>query len=1177
MNFNSILRALAIVRRSKFERSLKMRITTVLLIVATMQVGASGLAQKVSLKFKNDKLLTVFREIEKQTNYSFVYGKEQLAQTKNVNLSVQNENLETVLDLVFKDQPIAYIISGNHIVLKGKKKYQDFVSENLNVISPVNIIKGKIEDEKGNPVSGANVSVKGSNVSVQSDANGDFFIEANDNDVLIISFTGYTTREIKVGSQKEIKINLKQAQNQLDDIVVIGYQKVHKKEANAAIASISSKELESIPVISVSSLLSSLTSGVQVPSQSGAPGSRNNVVIRGNTNVSGASDGTGLSSPLYVIDGIQTSLEDLVGFNSSNTDFLASLNPNDIESIDILKDASAAAIYGSRGANGVIIITTKKGGALSSPEFNFTLNSGFTPIPPLVPMLVGAAERRAKMDMIYKHWQSKYQQGPEMPMILSDSLNPAFNNNMDYQKLFYRNGFSNKYNLSMRGGSEFSNYRISLGYDNVEGVVQNTGFKRYTLAANTNAKVGKRFENQFRVGLTLTENKTGQGNPYIYGSSSNFDFNSTVPTDPSNLNSSLFYVSEAKIASLRGNLSSKLNTDKANQATFSNYSKLDIINGLTLNTQFNFVYNVQKKNYYEPSILRDNGDGFASYSIYTRKNFSSDVYVNYYKKIKEHNISAVFGFKTDYNNYEDMGVAASGFGPDAVKVVNDRYRMDQIGGYSSIESNSLMSIFGRLGYNYNKKYSIDFAFSRDGSSRFGEDVRFANFPSVSVGWIFSDESFIKNNISHILNYGKFRASYGVNGKQFSENALRYSAYSMGFGGNVYSSNNMNVGSYGGVTGVVPNYNTIGKPNLSWENTEQWNLGADLAFFKNRLNVTFDAYNKKTDNLLFTIPYPAYSGYSSGKDNLVGVMNYGWESMVKWRVLPIGNWDLELSGGISQNKNYVTKLPNGNRDFYGGGGSGTYGYVVGLPLNLPVMYHTAYILDYVSQLPVNPFTGQVLKSKWDSTLDPGYPIFTDYNGDYNIDEAGDLKLNTKFKPTPDFIGSFNINLKYKGWYFQAYSYFSFGSDIINTSTSRYMNKYTRGGSDWAEKGLADLSGYTFWEKPGDGAAGVDYPSLYPITTGMTSYYNFRENQDLWVVSGDYWKVSNVSIGYTLDKGPIVEQLHIARARLYSSILNPYQWQRSNKVTDASQVNEQGRTLGNGYPQSKTITLGLDVKF
>jgi hypothetical protein len=641
-------------------------------------------------------------------------------------------------------------------------------------------------------------------------------------------------------------------------------------------------------------------------------------------------------------------------------------------------------------------------------------------------------------------------------------------------------------------------------------------------------------------------------------------------------------LSEAKKQSVKGQLSEKLNTDESISTTVSNLSIFNISNALTFNTQFNFVYGTEKKNFYEPSILREKGDGLASSFLYTRKNLSSDLYLSYYKTIHNHTITIILGNKTDYNKYENMTISAVGFGSDAIKVINGRYKNNQISGSTGIEANALLSYFGRLSYRFKERYMVDGSYSIDGSSRFGKDVRWAKFPSVSIGWVFSEEPLIKNKINSVLTYGKFRASYGINGTQFGDNYLRYGAYNLGYGGNPNQNwaNQMVVSSYGGIAGVIPNYNTIGNSKISWESSSQWNIGFDLDFFKNRLSITFDAYNKKSDNLFFDLTFPEHSGYDRAKSNVVGVMNYGWESMITWNVFPrTYQWGLELTTGLSQNKNFVTKLPNGNKDFYGIDSYGRgFGYVVGLPLNLPILFRNEYILDNLSQLPTNPYTGRLLagKTAW-ATLSPGFPVWKDYNGDYVLDELGDYTLDTKFKVTPTIIGSFNINLRYKGWYFQAYTQFSFGSQILNTVLTSYMDHFDRTDSSWAERGLADLSKLSFWEKPGDGAAGVRYPALYPSVEGLPPFYRFRANQTLWIESGDFWKVSNASIGYTIDRSKFLDKLNVSRVRIYSSILNPYQWQRSKSVSDASQVDEHGNTYGNGYPQAKMISIGLDVKF
>ncbi len=1151
--------------RHSRENLSKMKFTILFIMLGVVQSFALqtySQSAKFSLDLRDIKVVDALLQIEDQSEYYFVYNKDAIDLDRKVEFKVKNSSINDVLTILFEDTNVSYRISERHIILS-----------TLQLTQENRIITGKVTDEMGAALPGVTIAVAGTSKGTVSNVDGNYELTVPSEDaVLIFSFIGMKTQEIKVGRQTSINVMMEEESIGVEEVVAIGYQSVHKRDLTASVTSVRSEDLENIPVTNVSALLATQTTGIQNVTLSGAPGARGALTIRGNTSISGdLNANTAFSNPLYVVDGVQTSLEDLAGYNVSNTDYLASLNPADIESIDILKDASAAAIYGSRGANGVIIINTKKGKALAKPEFTFTANYGFQPKPERVAMLVGAAERRAKMGMIKQWWTSGEQMSDNVPIMLSDSLNYAFNNNLDYQSLFYQTGIKQQYNVSMRGGSEESNYRISLGYDDNKGVVKATGFDRYTLSANVNSKVGKRFNNQLNTRIVFTDQQTGQGNPWRYSNYSN----PALPVNPNSLNSSLFYVTDEKIASLQGELEEKLNTDQSITTTVSNFATLDLFKGLILNSRQTFVYDSNKKNFYEPSTTRTEGDGFASYSLYTRKNLSSDVYLSYFKDTEMHQFTGILGQKIDYNRYEDMGLNAIGFGSDAIQVINDRYTKEEIGGFTDLSSNALISYFGRVSYKFKKRYIIGASYSIDGSSRFGTDVRWAHFPSVSAAWVISDEPWFALVKESFVDFAKVKFSWGINGKQFPENYLRFGSYELGYSGTYFGANQMNPSSYAGVTGVVPNYNSIGNDKLSWENSRQWNLGFELDMFKQRLSVTFDAYNKLTDKLFFDIRFPAYSGYNKAKANVAGILNYGWESMVRWHVFPRNNdLRLELSSGLSQNKNFISKLPSGNRDYIGD----DYGYVVGLPVNLYKMFLNDYIIDDLSQLPVNPYTGEPLAGKgaW-AAIRPGFPIWKDLNGDYILNEDHDLKLAPDYSPVPDVLGSFNINLQYKGWYLRAYSQFSFGADIKNTVLNSYMDRYDRGGDGWAKKGLADLSAYSFWEKPGDGAAGVRFPALHPTSPSLGAFYSFRGNQTLWLESGDYWKITNASIGYTFDKRSFIRDYGLSRLRVYMSVLNPYQWQRSKAVVDATMVNAKGHVYGNGYPQASTISFGVDVKF
>ncbi|WP_369048487.1 SusC/RagA family TonB-linked outer membrane protein [Tenacibaculum sp. UWU-22] len=1038
------------------------------------------------------------------------------------------------------------------------------------------VITGTVTDAKsGDPLPGVAVYLKNKkSVGAATDFDGKFTIKNVQSDnILVFSLLGYKNQEIRVGNNMLFNVQMAEETNELDEVVLIGYQKVNKAQVNGAVTSVKSEALQDIPVLNVADIISTQVPGLQSVSMSGAPAGRGALVIRGNTSMSTDLDpDMGYSTPLYVIDGIQTSLEDLAGYGVSNQDFLASLNPDDIESIDVLKDASAAAIYGSRGANGVIIIETKKGKESAKPEFTFSSSVGINPKPQLVKMYVGAAERNAKWAILNRWWSDTELQGQQSRMVMSDSLNPDFNNNVDYQGIFYRSGISRKYNLAVRGGSKTSTYRVGLGYDSQEGIIVGNSADRVTLSLNNTFKPSEGFTDNIVLRTSFLDQLTGQGNP----AGGNYDLNSVLPVSPSSLQSSLFTYSDDRLKALKGQLDEKLNTDKTVSINMTNFATLRLIKGLNLNSRLSYVFNSSKKNFYEPSILRADGDGYASYAMYERNNFSTDTYFDFNKSFNsDNNLTFVVGNRTNYNRRESMRLSAKGYGSDAVKVINKRYTTDQITGSTGIDEDALVSFYGRASYELLKRYSVKFTYSIDGSSKFGEDVRWAKFPSVSAGWTLSREPFMKKILPAAVNYFKIRGSWGINGKQFDDNYRRFGAYDLGTGGIPHNSHLMDVRTYAGVLAVSPNYKRIKNENLSWEQAEQWNLGLNLALFDRRLNVEFEAYNKNTNRLFFDAIFPYYSGYDKAPANLGGVINYGWETLFRYSVFPSKNdFQLDLTLSFSDNRNFVSSLPNGNRGF-----SGTnYGYVVGRPLNLYKMLLFDYILDDLDQLPVNPYTGERLTGKgaW-ASIKPGFPIWKDLNGDYVLDEQ-DKTVLLDYSPQPKVQGAFNFNIKYKRWSLRAYTSFSFGATIRNGNITSYLDQYARAGG-WVTKGLADLSQYTFWENPGDGAAGVDFPAIYANSSSVGGpYYSFRNDQTLWLDSGDYWRISNISLGYSFDPNEqFMKKVGLSSLRIFSTILNPYQWQRSNKVLDASMVRANGFTYGNGYPRSKTFSIGLNTQF
>jgi TonB-dependent starch-binding outer membrane protein SusC len=1034
---------------------------------------------------------------------------------------------------------------------------------------PATNIKGIVTDMGEMPLPGAYVTVKGGKGGTITDANGNFSIDVPSlKATLKVTFIGMIPQEVPVDGKTNLTIVLEEDATLLDEVVATGYQSTHKRNLTSSVSSVSSEQLSSIPVASVSSLLAGQAAGVQSVISSGAPGARGAVVIRGNTSVSGQLDpNTAYSNPLYVVDGVQTSLEDLAGYNQSNTDFLASLNPEDIESIDILKDASAAAIYGSRGANGVIIIKTKKG-KIGKPEFNFSAYQGITQKPQLLQTLVGSAERQKKMDLIDQWWSYK-DMANRIPILLTDSLNPAFNNNNDYQGMFYQPGTVSSYDFNMTGGTENSNYRIGLGYFSEEGIVKATGFDRFSLNINLSTKVGKAFRNQTIVRASTTDTKTGQGD----GNPRN-----TLPMSPADMNSSLFYLSETQRQALVGQLDELYNKNRGLETTLSNFANLDILPGLALNSQIALSYSNNKTDYFQPSSVRNDGLGYAKYNFDSRKNIAVETYLSYTKNLnKIHDFNALLGNSIDYNKYDYLSLSATGGSGDAIKTIKG-YTKESINGYSDLSSNAMLSYWSRFGYRLKDRYMLDLNYRRDASSRFGQDVRWGNFPSAAVAWIVSDEPWIKARTGKWLDMAKFKFSYGINGKQFSDNFLRYNVY-QNYGLPLWS-NQMSVNTYNGVVASGPDFGKIANDKLSWEQSKQWDFGTEVDMFGHRLTVTFDVYNKLTDKLLFDVEFPKYSGYSTAKANVAGILNYGYELRINGHLFPRDakfRWELDLH--LNRNWNYVSALPNGNRDYtntdYG------YGYTVGEPLNQFRLFRYEGVLDDVSTLPINPYTGQALggKSAW-AKLQPGFPMWTDLNGNYLISDERDEDLQTvpEYSGNPKLMGALNSTMLYKGWGLTINTSFIFGRDIFNKTLQNYLARFDLEGWGWNEKGLIDVSKYDFWQKAGDGISGsnVRFPALRPVGGSMPTYYAFRDVSTMWLEDGSYFKINLATLFYNFDENKFIKNLYLKRLRLYTTVYNPWQWQKSN-VVDASMVDAQGYDYGDGYPQPRKYIFGINFRF
>ncbi len=1026
-------------------------------------------------------------------------------------------------------------------------------------------VTGTVRDENGQPIPGATILEKGTQNGTTTTPNGTFSLTLKGSgNILVVTFVGYAPKELKVGDRTTFQVSMVPDAKALKDVVVIGYQEVSRRKNTASISSVKGDAIKDLPAPSFDMLLQGRVTGVNVQNSSGEPGVRNTVVVRGNSSVlRGYDEARALSSPLYVIDGVPASTDDISVLSygqGTGTNMLAGLNPNDIESIDVLKDASAAAIYGSRGSNGVIIVKTRKA-KIGKPQFNFSTYMGYSQQRKLTELVTGAEERRQKLWVLglYNQWaDNKY-----LPQMLTDSLNPAFNNATDWQSLFYQTGKINNYDVSMSGGSEAVNYRISLGHYREEGILKNTGFKRYSVLANIGSQITPKLTNSTIIKIYRTDrprslkDRTG----------GNFAFNSyELPT-------SFYKLTDAGKQFLLGN---GQNTDKNinNSMQLSTIFNYSIRPNLNFNTTVSYETSNSSRNYYVPAVVRSNGYGYASSFADKSEHFTVYNTLEYTKKLGQHTFNMIGGQNLEYNSYRNTYAAADFIANDYVNVVTVANKSFSTAS-SGFQESGLQSLFVRMNYDFKGRYLLSGVFNADASSKFGAHNRWGYFPSVSAGWIISDEPFMKGT-ANWLNMLKIRGSWGITGTQPEENYLGY---------NTYAVNNANftdtVSTYNGGSVITPNYhNGIAQRNLSWEQSIQSNIGLEASLLKDRIKVTMDAYSRGTSRGFFEYKLPVYSGYDLAKTNAIGIRNSGLELMINTRNLaPTSKVQWYTDFNISYNKNVITSLPNGGRSLiipYNGGAYGfDYLLTVGKPANQMFVFQYGGVYASDADVPFNKLTGKPLQNFVGTDYKGGDPILIDQVGNYYIKEPMDQIVGGD--PNPKVTGGLNNAISYKGFTVGFFFTFTVGRQILNSyMLRRYANLFDASGDggEWklAQGALFDLTKINFWKKQGDHA---DIPSLSLVSSNRDYHYTWLDKSSMYIEDGSYCRLKNLSLNYSF--GPnVLKKLKVSRLRIYGVMDNVFTIQRSN-VPDVEAVNAYGVYDGDGYPIPRKFTLGLDFGF
>ena len=1023
-------------------------------------------------------------------------------------------------------------------------------------------VKGKVVDKANEPLIGVAVNIKNTSQGSITDFEGNYSIQVNtENAVLVFSYIGYDKQEIKVGARNVIDVVMHEASIALDQVVVVGYGTSKRGDVTGSISSIDAAEIKKVPVVNVGQALQGRMSGVQVTNNDGTPGAGVQVLIRG---VGSFGD----NSPLYVVDGYP-------GASISN------LNPSDIQSIDVLKDASAAAIYGNRAANGVVIITTKRGNADKMQlSVDATVSVQFKPSTFDVLNAQDFASLATEI--------SKKENAP----VLDAWANPSGLRTIDWQDLMYRAGLKQNYNLSLRGGSEKVQTSISLGLTNQEGVVRFSDYKRYNIALTQDYKPLKWLKSSTSLRYAYTDNKTvfgsGQGGVGRLAKLIPTMTGNPLTDEVENANGVFgFYDKNANAVRDNENVyaRSKSNDQKNISHNLIANTSLEInpFKGLVFKTNFGISYGASSGYDFNPYDDRVPTTRLATYRQYASNSFEYlwENTLNYSNTFGKHSIDVLGGVSIQENTARNMSVYGEGLSSDGLRNLGSLQTMRDISGNQ--QTWSLASQFARLTYKFAERYILTGTVRRDGSSRFMRGNRWGVFPSVSAAWRIKEESFLKD-VDFISNL-KLRASYGEAGNQNIGLFQYQSSYTTGKRSSNYGYVFGQDKTYidGMVQAFLPN------PNLKWETSKQTDIGIDLGFFNNKLMLTADYYIKKSSDFLLEIQMPAQTGFTKATRNVGSVKNNGFEFSVDYR-----DNSHDFKYGVKVNlttvKNKIERLSPGkdavaNLQSLGFPTTGNTSWAVfsmskvGGSIGEFYGFQTDGIIQ--NQAEIDALNANARRLNQDDNVwyiasgtAPGDRKFIDQNGDGVITDADRVSLGS---PLPKFYGGINLSGEYKGFDFNLFFNYSVGNKILNFVK---RNLISMGGE--GSIGLQNV-GKEFYDNRW---TETNPTNKYPRAVWSDVSGNSRVS-DAFVEDGSYLRLKNIEVGYTLPAN-ILKKASISKLRIFASVQNLFTitgysgmdpeigQSMSSSTGVAGGVTASGVDVGI-YPYSRFFTMGFNLEF
>ena len=1094
-----------------------MRNITFLLLVCLL-LPFAGYSQDVrlSLDLKEAPLSRLFGIIQRESDYKFLYNQEDVSNAPPSNVHMKNATVPEILAAYFKDSPLGYRIANKTVIVVPREDAPPRAPASPVQTATGIIVKGTVTDEKGQPLPGVTISLKQSPLGTTSNADGSYSIALPDGKgTLAFSYLGFVKQEVPVNGRTTISVRLVQDVTGLQEAVVIGYGTTKRADLTGAIATVSAASFEKQPIIRVEDALKGRAPGVQVQKPNGTPGAGMKIRVRGGNSITGNSD------PLYVIDGI-------IGGD------IRTLNPSDIASMDILKDASSTAIYGSRGANGVVMITTKSG----KPGPNTVAFDAFY-----------------SMDKVSKKYDllsaAEYMEVANIKQDV-DGLNPLFtpaqieearrSGGTDWQDEILRTGRTQNYQLSFSGGSDRTRYYISGNIADQKGIVENSSYRRYGLRANVQSAVGKRLDFSLNLYGTFEKSRNTygyDGRNTALGSALIFPPNVSIwDTATKDYSRSPSYgpITSNPVFSTNeqiydANLLNVLASAQLNYRITDDFS-ISVSGGVNGNN-YNNPY---LKRYQPGNNLTSTEAGYDNGFTWTLQNTNLLNYAKVFNTI--HSLKVTAGYEQQLSTSKNSSAWATGF-PTIALGYNDLSLgpTRRVGsGYSQW---SLQSYLGRVNYTLEDKYLFTVTFRADGSSKFKGNNRYGYFPSGAFAWRMSEEPFIRN--LNVFSDLKLRSSYGLTGNQAigpykTLNLLKTAEMSYPFDGN-----NLSVG-------IGPG--TPANPELKWETTAQLDLGIDFGFFGGRLSGALDYYHKKTTDLLLDVNIPDYNGSGTRTSNVGSLQNKGIELMLNGMVVDREDLRLQTGFNISANRSKVLDL-GGAEEIYTNGGYniGTNPFIV--KVGEPLGQFRGYVYEGVWKTPEAAEAAKVQRQ-------PGDAHYLNVNGDGEISGPDMMKIGSAI---PDFTWGWNTTLQWKDFDLNLLFNGSQGNDVWN---------FTR----WLPMSFSTDARYATAREVLDRWTPKNENSDIP---GITTSTNTLQQTSQFVEDGSFIRLSNITLGYNLPLS-LMKSWKISQARFYVSgqnlfVITKYKGFDPELSTTPNSSDVAVGIDNSTYPAFRTFTVGV----